>query len=136
MSNLGRLGLLAAILVVVSVSEFSTGYFYGRAEVPILQPDASDWPGDVLSEKQVNSMIERFKKDAPWHWVLIGPGDWLLAGTSYRVEVIPGGGAFKANIHLTKGYWGGSGPLYCNLACAKDVTWNRAVDDAASGITP
>lgn len=105
------------------------------AVVPLMQPDRESWPGDALSEKQVLSAIEQFKNDQPWHWVLIGPGDWLLAGTSYRVIPAHLHAPFP-NIGLTKGYWGGEPVFGKSVSCVKIMAWTRAETDAEGGITP
>lgn len=101
---------------------------------PLMMPDKQAWPGDQLSEKQVASAIEQFAAASPWEWVLIGPGDWLLAGTSYRV--VNRNDAEVPNIAVVHGYFGGNPYLSRSVDECKKIAEQRAKDDLESGIKP
>lgn len=107
--------------------------------VPLMQPDKDAWPGDALSEDQVKSAISKYLEDyaeepSKWHWVLIGPGDYLLAGTHYRV--VDRRTAPYPNISIVKGYWGGDSLFTESIASVQTMAKTRALDDYGSGRTP
>lgn len=73
-------------------------------------PDTQAWPGNSLSEEQVRRAISYFSEPKAcdkwlWRWALIGPGDYLLKGTQYRV--VDAYDAPVPNVHIVRGYWGG-----------------------------
>lgn len=108
--------------------------FMVASPTPLMQPDRNSWPGDALSEEQVLGAICQFAGTEPWKWILIGPGDWLLAGTSYRVAVR--NDAPIPNIGIVRGYWGGDAFTHSGLDEIKALAERRAKDDLASGIKP
>lgn len=97
------------------------------------QIDTNDWPGDRLSERQVNLAIAHFADATackkPWRWALIGPNTFLLKGTSYLLVRVPPGEGFVPNIYYSRGYWGGDDTDTMNVSEAKWEVQRLASDD-------